>query len=131
MKTQLRNLFAASILAFAASAGAQGTVMNFIDGNEMLSRLNSPVAADTLARRAVALGYVLGVIDAARGSEGKYYCTPNNMTAGQARDVVHAYLVNNPTRRHESASNLIIAAMIEAFPCAQQTPSNNRGQSTL
>ena len=65
-------------------------------------------------------GYLAGILDTLEltGSERglRSNCAPKDSFA-QLRDVVTAYLRNNPAKRHLPAVNLIAAAFFEAFPC--------------
>ena len=91
----------------------------FLDGNGLLSRMND---SETVPRM-VALGYVQGVADVYARVK---VCAPQNVTAGQARDVVKQYLEINPDRRHYSADSLVLNALSQTWPCA-----NNRGGTRL
>ncbi len=91
----------------------------FLDGNGLLSRMND---SETVPRM-VALGYVQGVADVYARVK---ICAPQNVTAGQARDVVKQYLELNPERRHYSADSLVVNALAQVWPCA-----NNRGGTRL
>jgi hypothetical protein len=90
----------------------------FLDGNGLLSRMND---SETVPRM-VALGYVQGVADVYARVK---VCAPQNVTAGQARDVVKQYLEINPERRHYSADSLVVNALAQVWPCA------NRGGTRL
>jgi hypothetical protein len=91
----------------------------FLDGNSLLSKMND---SDVIPR-AVSLGYVQGVIDVFVRTQ---VCPPRNITAGQAQDVVKRYLENHPEKRHFSADSLVINAVAQVWPCA-----NNRGGTRL
>jgi hypothetical protein len=84
----------------------------FMDGNGLLSRMND---SETVPRM-VALGYVQGVADVFARVK---ICAPQNVTAGQARDVVKQYLEINPDRRHYSADSLVLNALAQVWPCAR------------
>jgi hypothetical protein len=90
-------------LSFCASA-------QFIDGNSLFRDMNSTVLSENM----FALGYITGVVDA---HDGEKFCTPDNASAGQLRDVVKALLEVRPEYRHYSADTLVTAAMVIAFPC--------------
>ncbi len=91
----------------------------FLDGNGLLSRMNDSESIP----RMVALGYVQGVADVYARVK---VCAPQNVTAGQARDVVKQYLELNPERRHYSADSLVVNALAQVWPCA-----NNRSGTRL
>jgi len=82
----------------------------FMDGNTLLSKMND---SDVIPR-AVSLGYVQGVIDVFVRTK---VCPPQNITAGQARDVVKQYLEINPEKRHYSADSLVVNAIAQVWPC--------------
>jgi hypothetical protein len=90
----------------------------FLDGNGLLSRMNDSESIPKM----VALGYVQGVADVYARVK---VCAPQNVTAGQARDVVKQYLELNPERRHYSADSLVVNALSQVWPCA------NRGGTRL
>jgi hypothetical protein len=90
----------------------------FMDGNNLLSKMND---SDVIPR-AVSLGYVQGVIDVFVRTQ---VCPPQNITAGQAQDVVKRYLEMNPAKRHFSADSLVVNAIARVWPCA------NRGGTRL
>ncbi len=78
------------------------------------------------------LGYVMGLtnivtpsltgkpIDIIEG-RGLAYCVPSNVTNGQYMDVVLDFLRRNPRHRHQYTVAIFVAAMNEAFPCADGT----------
>lgn len=45
------------------------------------------------------------------------HCIPPDASNGQLRDVVVAYLRDNPANRHETARFLVWSAYRDAFPC--------------
>lgn len=52
--------------------------------------------------------------------EGTHYpiCVPEGaMNSDQLRDVVHAFIRNNPKKRHEALPILAAYSLVEAFPC--------------
>ena len=100
-------------LLFIALLAAAPAHAAFWDGNELLQRLNS----DDAVRRAVALGYVMGVHDA---FENVNHCPPANASAGQLRDIVRNYLTNVPAERHHIADQLVMRALEIAFPCSNR-----------
>lgn len=95
-------------LAISASAHAA-----FWDGNSLLAALNG-----TDFDQYGALRYITGVID--QGMESSVICPPPNLTAGQARDMVKAFLVAAPNVRHFGANSLVIYQFMQSFPCAKK-----------
>lgn len=47
-------------------------------------------------------------------------CPPEGVTMRQTRDVVLAFLNDNPAERHGDAAALTIVAMMKAFPCGRE-----------
>lgn len=103
--------FALIVALCATAAHAE-----FLDGNELLDRMRSTEPV----RRAVAIGYVMGVHDTMAKIN---HCTPANVTSGQLRDIVQNYITNTPARRHESADVLVMDALKIGFPCANNSRS--------
>ena len=95
----------ASVLMIPCMAMAE-----FKTGNELLSNMNS----DNVVENMVALGYVMGVADATRGTGN---CGPETATAGQMRDLVKNYLIANPQFRHYSADVIVMAILGKTWPC--------------
>tara|TARA_R110000868_G_scaffold196613_2_gene442579 strand:- start:1521 stop:1850 length:330 start_codon:yes stop_codon:yes gene_type:complete len=60
-------------------------------------------------------GYITGVVDLAASE--KKLCSPKQVTIGQLRDITVKWLSDNPQHRHFTANSLVIAALIEAYPC--------------
>lgn len=84
---------------------------DFFTGNELWSRLN----ADDTMSKSVALGYIAGVASAASNSG---HCAPRTVTMGQVQDVVKTFMQSAPEHRHLSASVIVLAALINVWPCA-------------
>ena len=86
----------------------------FKDGNKLLSEMNSD--SPTQISQAISMGYVTGVVDALMGIT---ICPPQNVTAGQMRDMVKNYLDNTPAIRHIPANQVISHVMSSVWPCAK------------
>ena len=109
MKKLLIVLLFAPVMSHAA----------FKTGNELLSDMDSP----EMFNRGVAIGYIMGAADMARGV---WFCPPKDgggITAGQIRDVVRNYLTNNPAIRNRDSDSLIIEILGAWYPCR----NNGRG----
>ena len=69
----------------------------------------------------ICAGYVMGVSDThdmiTALNSSPSFCAPDDVTVGQMVNPVHRYLVGNPERIHLSASNIIVNALKEEFPC--------------
>lgn len=109
------------ILALALACGSAHAV--FKDGNKLISDLNNTNPSQITP--AIGLGYVMGIVDA---YNGVVFCAPENMTAGQARDMVQNYLNNTPAVRHFPASEIVSHVFKSMWPCAA---NNNRRGSSL
>ena len=92
-------------------------IAEFVTGNQLLSRMKSTSTIE----RAVAIGYVMGVADA---NQDITYCPPDNVTAGQAHDMVKQALEQIPSIRNQSADVIIQAVLGTEWPC-----KNNKGKA--
>lgn len=97
-------------LTFGVSLAANA---EFYSGNDLLSKLNDSSVVD----RMVGMGYVIGVFDVTRGI---IHCPPENITAGQVRDMVHQYLRASPSDRHLSADQHVVQVLKQNWPCAKR-----------
>ncbi len=104
---------AAFVLCAALLAGPSHAF--FKDGNKLLSELNNNPGTSLLP--AVGIGYIVGVTDALYGIT---HCPPENVTAGQIRDMVKNYLENTPAIRHLPANQIIVAVLRGVWPCAEK-----------
>ena len=99
----------------------------FYNGNELYSGLGNcqEVQGTRFSGQTVgkafscerAIGYVMGVSDLLYETN---ICQPIGLNSDQLRDVMHLWLKDNPVKRHESASLLIEAALLEAWPCRKE-----------
>lgn len=103
--SRLKRLVAIGLLSVINYSHAQ-----FIDGNGLLERMNDPGTVKPM----VALGFVLGVADAFRGTE---VCLPDNVQARQLYDVVHQWLRINPDKRHLDAAAIVLVVLNRTWPC--------------
>lgn len=108
MKLKAILAIAAIFLTIQASAQAR-----FLDGNRLLSELESPY--DNM--RLIATAYLMGVVDA---QSGVAFCPPDGFTQQQLRDVVTAFLRENPVHRHLKGGLLVVGALYKAYPCPTQ-----------
>jgi hypothetical protein len=90
-----------------------GAHAQFLTGNDLLTRLNSEIAVD----RGLSMGYIMGVYDATLLVE---HCPPNNVTAGQVRDMVAKSLYSGAAARHLPAEAFITYTLSAAWPCAKK-----------
>lgn len=85
-------------------------------GNELYSGMQdwrSKPSID-LINAATKVGFVHGVADA---TNGLYFCPPSGVTIGQTIDIVFLYLQNQPEKRNQPASDLVINALKSVYPC--------------
>jgi hypothetical protein len=109
-----------AIVCLALAAGPAHAY--FKDGNKLLSELNSNSGSNVLP--ATGLGYITGVADALYGITN---CPPENVTAGQIRDMVRNYLENTPAVRHLPANQVVSHVLKSVWPC----PATNSGGRPL
>lgn len=104
----MRHIIAAALVA--ASTPAIG--MGYYTGNDILRFMQGGEYA-----QGGALGFVAGVASA---WDGEVFCVPPGVTVRQLNDVVHRFLHNKPSDRHEPAIVLVGAALASAYPCQEQ-----------
>ena len=117
-----RMLIVLAILAIPNLAWAEG----YTNGNLLYQQLSSwrKFSARTgdqedMITGMIGLGYVIGAIDAVDN------CVPQQVTRGQAAEVVFRYLDAHPELRPFLAASLVKAAVAEKFPC-QKGPLSAR-----
>lgn len=108
-----------AILAGALALASVNAQAEFLDGNLLLSRMQSTNPVEQV----FALGYVAGARDF---GEGMTHCAPQNITIGQVNDIVRRALEENPTVRHHSASVIILVLLGKEWPCKPSKPAPSR-----
>lgn len=106
----MKKLFTSFLIAatpFVAHA-------EFMDGNELLKRMNS----DNLVDKSIALGYVMGVADL---NNGVYFCPPSELRAGQIFEMTKMFLEQTPASRKFTADQIISHILRSVFPCQQKS----------
>lgn len=103
----MKKVLMSAVLLACASTHAE-----FRSGNKLLSQMNG-----TQSEQMVSLGYVMGVADALYGATT---CPPENMTAGQAYDMVKKYLEDNPAVRHLAGDAIVNRVLSSVWPCARR-----------
>jgi len=68
------------------------------------------------------MGYLQGVHEvyksfASLTETNRFYCLPDNVTYGQAKQISLKYLEENPEILHLLAAQSIVLALTKAFPC--------------
>jgi hypothetical protein len=110
-----RSLFAA-IIASIAAVSTPAAAGNFVTGNDLLRYCQDSQAG--LFKTCV--GYVLGVVDTLEDQRADNHvreCVPKGVEAGQIVDVVVKFLHDYPQIRQDLASELVGAAVIQAWNC--------------
>jgi hypothetical protein len=120
-------------LALAAVVGAStfqaraATQPTFLDGNALWARCGYRSDGQPPSE---CVGYVMGVYDAAFNvalQTTNQQLRPGmclgigetSVPAEQATDVVRRYLQQHPEGRNVSGANIVIRALVAAFPCAE------------
>ena len=106
-------------LAVLASAGLPPPAQAyFLDGDDLINHCSITVA-DERFDPAVCVSYIMGAYDAfmfQRLVRNQPRCTPPTLSAGQLREVVVEYLLDNPDNRGMDASALVWNAIIAKWP---------------
>ena len=103
-------------IAVALTMLATPTHAEFFTGNDLLTRMNNKETS--IVDNMISLGYVSGVHDSYNGIR---FCTPQTVLTGQARDVVHKWLLANPEWRDYSGDLVATFALTAAWPCPKKT----------
>jgi Rap1a immunity proteins len=126
----MRKLISVALIVSTTAIGNVGSaaetdqVLQFMNGNELWSFCSSdPKTKVGLIAYGNCIGYILGVVDGSRTIpllEGGHpsICYPKEISESQVVDVTKTFLKDNPSKRHLSASFLIMVAMKQAWPCA-------------
>ena len=104
------------LLAVSATVCLSVQAGTFWDGNRLYGKMSGDYGD-----RMQALGYVMGVADAA---DTLQVCAPMNSTAGQTLDVVKQYLEQFPAIRHLSADIIVARALERVWPCETKKKGN-------
>jgi hypothetical protein len=116
--------FAFVLLALAATAAAQNAAAK--TGNTLYQECSAPLSTqEGLVSRISCAAYIDGVADTemalsvplkeAKATKG--ICRPAGVTLEQMIDVVAQFLTSRPSRRAEPASQLVLVALFNAWPC--------------
>jgi hypothetical protein len=83
---------------------------DYFDGNDLYQLAESKNSQNyTLFK-----GYVAGVQDV---NNGVLFCVDENVKLSQSSEIVRKYLSDNPQKWHLAANQLIVNALLIAFPC--------------
>lgn len=80
---------------------------------------------------ATCLTYVIGLHDgigmfADKGGPTELYCQPDGVTAGQALRLLVKYIKDHPEKSQQATRDLMLTALIEAFPCPASPPEKKK-----
>ena len=117
MKIRIALLAAAGGLAFASACPAYYITGQMLkDSLEAAERLKSGDSTPQDEKEAqFGRGFVAGVADAAL--DGDTYCSPADASLGQINEVGLRYLRAHPESLPKTASSVMLAALIAAYPC--------------
>ena len=106
---------------------SESSYAGFISGNKLAENMqeyNKFLAGVEYSYGASASfsAYVTGVAD----TIDNLWCSSSSVTVGQIVKVVSKYLENNPEKLHLSASSLIMAALMQAFPCENHSKRSQK-----
>lgn len=106
----MRTILAVA-LTVVSTAGADAA---FLDGN----KLREWCSSSDQGNQGACLGYVVGVADmlSTNGGLGGQACIPE-IEATQAVSMVRRYLERHPDLARNAASDLVVRALAESFPC--------------
>ena len=124
----IAGLAALAVTGFPAWA-QMSPISGFISGNKLLELCSAPFGSNN---QAWCDGYIIAVDDtltltyAASGAASgetdpaihRYYCLGAGVTLGQTSLAVLNYLKAHPEKLDMIASQLVISALAEAFPCS-------------
>jgi hypothetical protein len=114
----MKKVLIPAILAIA-SLSACSQVMT---GAALLERLSEEPP------NRMAIGYVVGVIDAI---EGVVFCAPQDATVGQAADLVYSALTSIDATHDMSAAAVIAVVLEQAWPCDRRKRRNDTPPSGI
>lgn len=128
----MRALFAAAILIAQIAVAQPALAGGYVNGNLLYQYCNSSEGTATYYQhQTFCSAYIAGVADtferlrsltqSERGHSASI-CIPANVTVGQMKDIVFRYLSANPQHRHYAASDLVVIAIVDAFPDCRLKP---------
>ena len=119
-KRSMWRLLAASgllLCAKLAMADSPPFLPKFWDGNTFFANCRAdPIPGECL-------GYIRGASDGLSAAsvllKSCLYAQPSNATDEQVNDILNQYLREHPEKRNLDAAILLLAAMMEAYPCSK------------
>ena len=131
MRKSILAIFLTLGAAFSSEVRASGN-----DGNELLADCNLVIrmmdddGVVPSATEALKVGRCLGMMQGitslnmvyqVKDRDSALFCLPSNgMSAGQAARIVVKYMRDNPRELHNNGSLVVIAALKDAYPCADE-----------
>jgi Rap1a immunity proteins len=121
----VQSYFKATCLSFSLLGTAVPVQAEIVANKKTGNGLFSLCRSDEFSREMTACySYIEGTLDGWLTSENTFnhepgFCIPQGVTLMQLRDSFVRWLENNPERRHEEGSVLIVDSVIHAFPCAE------------
>lgn len=120
----IRSTLAAAVALAAiigtAHADDGGKIRSFVTGNQLATICRDPVQVNPY-NTGYCTGYIAAQADSiaavAQAVGQDIACIPDEVTQGQARDIVVRYLTKHPEHRHYAATSQAVLALREAFPC--------------
>lgn len=111
-----------ALLAGAARAETGGELLNLCRNYETAQQSVNSITDQEFANVMGCIGYVKGSVDAFASIvlAGGQRCPalPDALSYEQTIRIVIRYLQENPSRHHMRAGDLVLAALIQAFPCS-------------
>ena len=86
---------------------------DYFNGHDLVKHMHSAASQDVALFR----GYIAGVQDV---YNGEVFCVPGHVRLSQAASVVVKYLTAHPSLRHLLAKQLVMNALVDAFPCKKK-----------
>jgi hypothetical protein len=79
------------------------------------------------AERGFCYAYIIGVFDGMASQAGLTAkdvatCRPDGVTPAQTADIFYAFLTKHPDIRHMDPGVLLVASIMDAFPCEKRPP---------
>ncbi|WP_411841547.1 Rap1a/Tai family immunity protein [Serratia plymuthica] len=110
------------LLLICCTVISSPSIAQYYDGNTLNGwsnalqkwKLGTNVSNSDLTDARVFQAYVGGVVDAVDGAK---FCIPDNVKLGQLFDITSNYLSANPEKRALPASEIVITAISDKFPC--------------
>lgn len=112
-----------ALLLGGSSHGEEIPTPGFSTGNDLVEACAAPVSDPSYLTCLVYIGGVSDTLDFLQtaGLLSKVYCMPKSITQGQLAAVFSKYLHDNPAKRQLVAANLLIDALLDAFPCKKRS----------